>query len=170
VKFPLKLDGIRSPLRFEETVRQAIHDFKYRNLRALALPLAQILSEYLCDNPMPADALVPVPLHSHRLRERGYNQSALLARELARLTGLPLIDGELIRFRDSGAQVMASSVSTRWSNVAGAFGCRDEKIYGKRILLIDDVCTTGATLDSCSVALKAAGAVSVWGLTVAREV
>jgi ComF family protein len=151
-------------------VRNAIHEFKYRNLRALALPLAQLLSEYLCANPLPVEALVPVPLHSHRLRERGYNQSVLLARELAKLTGLPMIEDGLIRLKDTPAQVRATSVEARQSNVAGAFVCQNQIFQGKQILLIDDVCTTGATLSSCATALKEMDASSVWGLTLAREV
>ena len=89
VNWQAEIDGIRSPFRFDGVMRQAIHELKYQNLRALAAPLAKLLYDYLLSNPVPGEVLVPVPLHSKRWRERGYNQSSLLARELGRLTGLP---------------------------------------------------------------------------------
>ena len=78
-------------------MRQAIHQLKYRNLRALTQPLAELLHRYLVKNPLPGEVLVPVPLHAKRLRERGYNQASLLARELGKLSGLPVVDGCLTR-------------------------------------------------------------------------
>lgn len=164
------IDGIRSPFRFEGMARQAIHHLKYNNFRALASPLAQLLKDYLQVKLLPREVLVPVPLHPHRLRERGYNQSSLLAKELGKLTGLPVVEGSLLRFRDTPAQTRAASAEVRRNNVDGAFACQDHKLQGKQVLLIDDVCTTGATLDSCAVALKKAGTSSVWGLTLAREI
>ncbi len=151
-------------------MRQAILQFKYHNFKALALPLAQLLAEYLAAKPLPAENIVPVPLHPRRLRGRGYNQSALLAWELGKLTNLTVVEDTLLRLRDTPAQVKAPSAEIRRNNVAGVFACRDRKLEGKQILLIDDVCTTGATLDSCAIALNRAGASSVWGLTLAREV
>ncbi len=150
--------------------RQAIHQVKYNHFKALAIPLARLLKTYLEVNPLPAEVLVPVPLHLRRLRERGYNQSSLLARELGKLTGLPVAEGFLLRSKDSPAQARAATAEARRSNVAGAFLCRHQKLFGKQVLLIDDVCTTGATLDSCAIALRSAKVASVWGLTVAREV
>lgn len=168
-RWKLDIDGIRSAFAFQGVLRQAVHQFKYGGFKALALPLARLLAEYLGSKPLPADVLVPVPLHPRRLRERGYNQSGLLARELCRLTGLPVEEDELLRLRNSRAQVGARDSDERRSNVLGAFGYRSEKLRGRRVLLIDDVCTTGATLNSCAVALKKGGAVSVWGLVLARE-
>ena len=151
-------------------MRQAIHELKYRNLRALATPLAELLQDYLIANTMPAEVLVPVPLHHKRLRERGYNQSSLLARELGKLTNLPVVEGCLIRQRYSPPQARTSNVEERRGNTANAFACRDRRMWGKQVLLIDDVSTSGATLDACAAALKAAGAASVWGLVMAREI
>jgi len=151
-------------------MRQAIHQLKYRNVRTLAAPLAKLLKDYLVTNPVPGEILVPVPLHQKRLRERGYNQSGLLAWELGKLTNLTVIDDRLIRQRHTPPQARTSNVDERRSNVAGAFVCRDDKLRDKQILLIDDVSTSGTTLDACAAALKAAGASSVWGLVLAREI
>ena len=165
-----EIDSIRSPFRFDGVIRQAIHQLKYRNLRALAVLLAQLLDDYLASNPVPGEVLVPVPLHQKRLRERGYNQSSLLAQELGKLTNLPVVDDYLIRQRYAPPQARTSTVNERRSNVASAFFCRDRRLKDKQVLLIDDVSTSGATLDACSRALKEAGAASVWGLVVAREI
>jgi len=170
VSWQTDIDGIRSPFRFDGVIRQAIHQLKYRNLRALAAPLAQLLRDYLTTNPVPGEILVPVPIHKKRLRERGYNQSSLLAQELGKLINLPVVDGCLIRERHALPQARTSTVGERRSNVAGAFACRNRGVQGKQVLLIDDVSTSGATLDACAAALKAIGATSVWGLTLAREI
>ena len=166
----LEVEGIRSPFQFEGVMRQAIHQLKYQNLRTLALPLAELLGDYLATNPLPGEVLVPVPLHPKRLRERGYNQSGLLARELGKLTNLPVVDDCLIRERHTPPQARAASVAERRNNVAGVFTCRDRSLLGKPVLLIDDVSTSGATLDVCAAVLKAAGATTVWGLVLAREI
>ena len=168
VSWTAEIDGIRSPFRFEGIVRQAIYKLKYGNLRALAAPLAQMLYPYIIENPVPGDVLVPVPLHHKRLRERGYNQSALLSRKLSELTGLPLITDHLIRERDTHPQALTETASQRQSNVADAFCSRE--LRDREVLLIDDVATSGATLNACAAALKAAGATSVWGLVLAREI
>jgi ComF family protein len=151
-------------------MRQAIHQLKYRNLRALAVPLAKLLQEYLATNPMLGEVLVPVPLHQKRLRERGYNQSSLLAQELGKLTDLPIVDDCLIREQHAPPQAKTSTVEERRSNVARAFTCRKHRLQDKQVLLIDDVSTSGATLDACATVLKAVGATSVWGLVLAREI
>ncbi|MBI2848469.1 MAG: ComF family protein [Chloroflexi bacterium] len=164
------IDGIRSPFRFDGVIRQAVHQLKYRNIRALAVPLARFLSDYLMANPMPADMLIPVPLHGKRLRERGYNQSALLARELGKLVGLPVLDNCLKRERAASPQARTATVAERRQNVEGAFACRGQGMRDKAVLLVDDVATSGATLDACAIALKAMGAGSVWGLVLAREI
>jgi ComF family protein len=129
-----------------------------------------LLDDYLATNPLPGEVLVPVPLHSKRLRERDYNQFGLLARELGRLTNLPVVDDCLIRERYASPQARAASIAERQNNVAGVFTCRDRSLRGKQVLLIDDVSTSGATLDACAAALKAAGATTVWGLVLAREI
>ena len=163
------LDGLRSPFRFEGTIREAIHSLKYRNIRAIAGPLAEYLADYHRGESLKTDVLVAVPLHSKRLRERGYNQSELLARSLAKAGGLPLIADCLHRTRDTPPQARSTNVEERRANVARAFSCKPGSVTGKSVLIIDDVTTTGATLEACAQELKKAGAISVWALTVARE-
>jgi len=165
-----EIDGIRSPFRFDGAIREAVHQLKYRNLKAISPCLAELLADYLRSNPLPGEAWVCVPLHPRRLRERGYNQSSLLASELSRRIDLPVIEDCLIRVKQAQPQVRAVDVEERRRNVVDAFVCRDEKVSGKQIILIDDVCTSGATLESCAAALKNKGAASVWGLTLAREI
>lgn len=161
---------IRSPLRFEGVARRAIHELKYHNLRAIAPTLAAYLFESLQDAGYKPDIIVPVPLHPRRARRRGYNQSLLLAREVGRKAHTPVSADSLVRVREGSSQVHTTSVEARRQNVSGAFACNEATVSGKRILVVDDVCTTGATLESCAVTLRSAGAVDVWGLTVAREV
>lgn len=170
VGWQAEIDGIRSPFRFDGVMRQAIHQLKYKNLRALAGTLSGFLSDYLATDPIPGEVLVPVPLHTKRLRERGYNQSILLARETGKLTGLLVVDDCLIRERHALPQARTSNVKERRDNVVGAFACCDRRLQGKQVLLIDDVSTSGATLDACATTLKKAGASSVWGLVLAREI
>jgi ComF family protein len=164
------LEGQRSPFRFEGAAREAIISFKYKGLRALATPLAQLLQAYLKNNPMPGEVLVPVPLHKRRLRERGYNQAALLARELGGLISLPVLEGALARQRQAVPQARTATIADRHRNVAGAFLYLEVGVGGKQVLLIDDVSTSGATLEASAEALKAAGAATVWGLLLAQEV
>ena len=169
VNWQSSIDCIRSPLQFEGLTRQVVHHFKYKNLRTLAGPLADILYDFLQRNPLPAQFLVPVPLHLKRLKERGYNQSALLAVELSKLTRIPVNDACLIRKGYTRPQAKTEAVEQRLNNVRAAFACRDFSLKGKQILLIDDVSTSGATLDACARELKSAGAASVCGLALARE-
>ena len=165
-----EIDGIRSLFLFDNVVRKAIHQLKYYNLKAISSCLAQLLADYLVTKPLPGEVIVPVPLHPKKLKQRGYNQSGLLARELSKLANLPVIGSCLIRVKQARPQVRTTNVEERRKNVIDAFACRDESLSGKQIILIDDVCTSGATLESCARALKNKGAISVWGLTLAREI
>jgi ComF family protein len=170
VGWPTSIDGIRAPFKFDGAIRQAIHELKYNNLRAIAPLLGSWLADYLAASPLPAEVLVPVPLHRQRLRERGYNQSRLLALELAKLSGLPLVEDCLVRKNYGTPQARTNNVEERRANVAGAFSCRDHRLKDKQVLLIDDVATSGATLDASARALKESGASSVWGLVLAKEI
>jgi ComF family protein len=175
---PWVIDGIRSAVYLEDGARKAIHRFKYGNLPSLATSLANVMVEHWLSSPLPADLVVSVPLHIARQRERGYNQADLLARTFAQNVGLPVARGVLKRVRHTRAQV-GLSAAHRLANVHGAFQCELPRqnrsgetlnLEGQRILIIDDVCTTGATLEACSVALKAVGADHIWGLTLACAV
>ncbi len=167
LEIPLEIDGIRSPFVYDGAIKQAVHFFKYRGIKAAAPELGQLLASYLAEHPLAGEAIVPVPLHSRRIRERGYNQSLLLARELAKLTGLDLDEKLLVRVNDNPPQVGASR-SQRRGNVEGSFRCQRD-VSGKALILVDDVATTGSTLSACAAELKAAGAATVWGLALARE-
>ena len=162
------LSGVRSPFLMEGLVREAVHYFKYRNYRVAAPRLGSLMAAYLAEHPLPGDVLVPVPLHPRKLRERGYNQAELLASELGKTVGLPVERKLLTRTRNSAPQAGTANVSLRRANTAGAFECR-EGLAGTACVLVDDVCTTGSTLNACAEALVAAGASSVWALTLARE-
>ena len=151
----------------EGAIRSAVHALKYRNLRAAAPTLGRLMAGWVESNPISGQALVPVPLHRRRLRERGYNQSELLAREVAKERALPVLDGILVRTRDTPPQV-SLSYDDRVKNVEGSFECRAD-VSGRSLILVDDVVTTGSTLFACAAALKAGGAVAVWGLALARE-
>lgn len=164
------IDSIRSPFRFDGVMRQAIHALKYSNLRAISSDLSRLMYHYFQTNNILCDIFVPVPLHPRRLRQRGYNQSALLAKGLSKLARLPVEEDSLRRDKDSIPQTRTTTVEERRNNVSDAFSCRDEKLRGTRVLLIDDVCTSGATLEACAVTLKLAGVESVCGLTLTREV
>ena len=164
---PLELDGVRAPFLFEGPIREAVHSLKYRGIRAATPYLGSLLAGYMSENPLPGDLVMPVPLHPHRMRSRGYNQSELLARKLARETGLDLDVSSLARVKNSGPQV-GGNRELRRSNVEGSFVCWAD-LSSRRVILVDDVATTGSTLSACGSELKGAGASSVWGVVLARE-
>jgi len=169
-RFPLRITSINAPFVFEGTIRRVVHELKYRQIRTLATPLAALLYDYLQNYPLPADTIIPVPLHSKRLRERGYNQSALIAKCLGKLAKLPVSTKSLVRTRHTSPQVGTATAAERRRNITGAFAPADSSLSGKNILLIDDVATTGATLDACAAAAYTGGAAAVWGLVVARDI
>jgi ComF family protein len=160
------LTRLRSAAAYEGPVEKALHRFKYEGRRPLRRPLALLLAERLAVEGLAAEAVTWVPLHPARKRRRGYNQAELLGRELARLCGLPALAG-LVRLRDTPPQVGLDRLR-RQANVAGAFHWEGPELGRRSLVLVDDVATTGATLDACAAALKAAGAGPVIGFTVAR--
>jgi competence protein ComFC len=114
-----------------------------------------------------ADLITAVPLSPTRRRQRGYNQARLLGSALAKDIGLPLDKAALSRSRETGTQVGLGPIERR-ANVAGAFGASRELVEGKAVIIVDDLYTTGATLEACAASLIDAGATRVYGLTVAR--
>lgn len=163
---PSHLDRIASSAIFAHPLRDAIHDLKYNNNRSIARPLGGRMATYWQEQRLNADLIVPVPLHRGRLAERGYNQSALLARVLGREVGVRVAEDVLERQRATQQQVSLGAADRR-QNVAGAFAGRGD-VSGLNVALIDDVCTTGSTLEACAAALRANGAAGVWAFTLAR--
>lgn len=163
----------RSAVRYQGRIREAVMCFKYKRAVWLAHDLVLLLAalatgDWLKDAAL--DGVLAVPLHPRKERARTYNQSELLAAGLARALGLKLLDRCLVRTMDKGTQTHLT-VRERIANVQGVFGLGNEnaqKVVGRRLLLVDDVMTTGATVNACAQALKAAGASAVFVATVAR--
>ena len=151
---------------YEGALRELIHLLKYSRIAPLAAPLGRMMgSAFPRDERF--DAIVPMPLHWLRRWRRGFNQAELLSRALARQTGLPI--RRLVRRRRSTAAQAGLTNAGRRANVTGAFTVpRDDSVKGLRLLLIDDVFTTGASAGACARALKRAGAARVAVLTLAR--
>jgi len=157
---------------YEGSLRVVIHELKFRHRRRAAARLAELLLEGEATRRLLAtsDVLVPVPLHPQRLRERGFNQAALVARELGRRTGVPCCDDALVRRLDTTPQAGLSAAARR-RNVREAFAVkRKASVAGKTVTLVDDVVTTGATAGACGRELVAAGAREVRLLSAARVV
>ena len=159
----------RSFASYEGALRDLIQRFKYDGFRPLARPLGKCLAEAVGRLGEDGwDLVVPVPLHSRRQRERGFNQAELLAARLSRLCGIPLGTKDCVRVRETRPQTGLRAAERR-KNVAGAFHVPNpRRIRSRRVLLVDDVLTTGATADACARALLLAGAKAVWVATLAR--
>lgn len=167
---PRAFDAARAACLYDETSRDPILKLKHADRLDLAPMLARWISRAARDLIEEADAIAPVPLHRFRLLHRRYNQAAEMARPLAAMTGTPYLPDALVRRRDTATQA-GKSGSGRKRNVAAAFevpASRRKQVEGLRILLIDDVLTTGATAEGCARALKAAGAARVDLAVVAR--
>jgi ComF family protein len=169
---PLRFNGLRMVGVYQEPLRSYIHALKYNGNKRLAQPLGGLLAQTYRRTGLVTDLIVPVPLHAQRQQERGYNQAQLLAEVCSAQLGLPLHASLLTRVRATASQIGLSR-DERLQNVAGAFllntHINPKAIAKSNILLIDDVCTTGATLGACAAPLFAAGAKTVWGLVLARR-
>lgn len=168
---PLLLDGIPAlaAVAYAEPLSNAIHRFKYGARPDLAAQLAGIAGSALQQlDPAPHTILVPVPLHPRRLAERGYNQSALLAKQLSRRHRLGFAPLALRRTRPTDQQV-GRNRQERWANVEGAFVVRQPgSVSGRDVVLVDDVLTTGATATACVQPLRALGARIAGVVAIAR--
>lgn len=167
-KAELFYTNLRSWAYFEGPIQRAIHKLKYKKDLGLGEKLAQPLVNLMLTNHWKIDLITAVPLDAARQRVRGYNQSLCLARPLAWKTGLPIVASIIKRIKKTKSQV-GLSLEDRKINVAGAFKAEQKLVYGKSILIIDDVVTTGSTINSCAEALMKADALRVYGLTLARS-
>ena len=158
------IDHARSAFQYEGAIRTMIHLMKYDGQRARAEWCGGALATIVCLHDSPIDVLVPVPLHRAKERARGFNQSWLIARHLATHVEIEAVDA-LVRIRETRSQVQLDAGQRR-ENVRGAFVAR-RQLRGMRVLLVDDVLTTGSTLVECALACRKAGAESVCAVTVA---
>ena len=178
-KKPLKnLSGLYFALPYGERAltKKLIHQFKYQPYtKDLAKTLAGILIEHLVISKKNTDeiwnnsVLIPVPLDKKKLRSRGYNQSEELARELSKIMQVPVISDNLVKIKSTKPQ-MELSKEQREKNLENAFTIKNPAdIAGKKVFLVDDVYTTGSTMEECAKVLRDSGAKSVWGICIARE-
>ena len=163
------LSRLRSAVAYEGPIELAVKRFKYDGWRRLARPLALLLSERLVVEGLSAHWVVAVPLHPSRQRQRGFNQAELLAHELRRGLALGKPPGELVRTRPTPPQVGHDRL-WRLENVRGAFAWHGADLAGRSVLVVDDVATTGATIEACAVALRASGSGPISGASVARVI
>jgi ComF family protein len=163
-------DKARAAGHFQGVLRELVHQFKYGQALWLKHDLADLLAGCLEAHfsPGEVDVVVPVPLHPVRQRERSYNQAALLGEELAQRIGRRFDGRSLVRVKKTESQTLLDAAHRRM-NALGAFAvAAPEWVAQRRVLLVDDVMTTGATLSECARMLKKAGAHQVWAATVAR--
>jgi ComF family protein len=174
------ISGARAAGLHAYTLRQAIIKYKFHDRRQLAPTFAEMLADLVDVEVDPrtgpglplerCEALVPVPLHPRRRAWRGFDQAELLCRELAERLQMPMWTDTLARIRETRPQTQLKGASRR-TNVRGAFEARKPwRLQDRAFILVDDVFTTGATLDECALVLKQAGAAAVYGLTVSRAV
>lgn len=156
-------DGLAAPFYYETPVKELIHRFKYDNKRYIAKGLAHYMKDAVEQAGFPGmDAAAPVPLHEARAKERGFNQAALLAAELAPLLGIPMYEDVLARVQETRTQTLLPR-EEREQNVKDAFAVPESvDVSGLTLLLVDDVVTTGATVEAAARTLKAAGARAVY--------
>lgn len=169
---PPPFDRLRAVASHEGTARKLVHRLKYQDRTDLAGLMALWMLRASDGTVDACDCVVPVPLHRHRFLRRRFNQSAELARHLARAAGKPLLAGTLLRVKPTERQVGLSALARR-DNVRGAFSFapgRETDVHGKRVVLVDDVYTTGATVGAASRALRKAGAADVTVLTFAMAI
>ena len=164
------LSGVWSVWSYDDRLQKIIHEMKFYRKPSLARKIGKAMASLMIENTIlqSVQYLIPVPLHKIRLRERGYNQSVLLAKVISQQTHIPVENNCLKRIRNTRPQSKLNAEERR-TNVVGAFRVsRQVKISGKMVILIDDVFTTGATLQECAIQLLNIGARQVFALTAAR--
>lgn len=160
-------DGARAWGGYAGTLRKAILSLKHRYNGQLGSEFAKYMAAVLSAQPWSIELIVPVPLAPHRLIQRGYNQAESLARPLADRSGYRYAKGVLSRSHETVKQFELNA-EQRWENLLGAFHAEGNELHGANVLLVDDIMTTGATLNAAAVALKKAGASRVYALTLAK--
>ena len=168
-KVPPTIDHIRAAVLYTDPMTRIMHQFKYYDQFALAQTMTDMMrgaARELFKLQKP-DLLIPIPLHAEREAERGYNQAYLLAAELSKLLKIPVLRDGLSRVRQTEVQAKLTR-RERVENMSGAFEIGSNDLSNRHVMLIDDVCTTGATLNAAASCLKAAGVAHVTGLCVAR--
>ena len=158
---------MRSWAVFDSPVQNGLHTMKYRRNIGLGEALAIQMVEFINSLQWDIDVLIPVPLGRKRLKERGYNQVALVAQPLAYYSGMDYLPQALWKARETRSQV-GLNVNERHENVLNAYQAEVRSVSGKSILLMDDVSTTGSTISACTSALLAAGGREVYAITIAR--
>jgi competence protein ComFC len=152
---------------YEGLVREMIHRIKYKDKREIAITIAAIMAHKNKGNIAKYHYIVPVPISNRKLKKRGYNHTKLIATELSSYFNIPVLDC-LIRIRDTQPQVLFNT-NDRWYNVEDCFKC-NQTLLGKKIILVDDIVTTGATANFCAVELKKSGAESVIVFSFAKSI
>lgn len=177
-----KLSGLYFALPYKENppagglTRKLIHQFKYPpHIKTLAKALSEVLIEHFVlaknntEKIWQNSLLIPVPLEKKKLKSRGYNQAEELAKELSSVTKVPIILNNLIKTRETLPQIKLSA-EKRQKNLTDSFSIKNrQEIAGGKIFLVDDVYTTGATMEECAHVLREAKAKQVWGIAIARE-
>jgi len=193
------LDGLWVAAHYDKLVEKTVHDFKFKFFRDIYFPLSEIIGKSVLEaeefgdfqdmllidfakedeegiytdeerNQKEETVMIPVPLHKRRYNWRGFNQSALLARGIADKFGVMVREDILVRVKNTKPQSKTVNGEERKKNIGDAFCCtRSEEVKNKNIIVVDDICTTSATLNECAKELKKAGARSVWGVVVARR-
>ena len=169
---PFKFDQARSLGFYDTVLRTTIHHFKYKKQMGVLSEMDLLLGKYFAANPEPFQGFLvaPIPLHFNKMKERGFDQAFLIARQVAKILKLPLASGVLRRVKATLPQATMTRAE-RAGNIKGAFEVnRPEWVVGKNILLVDDVFTTGATVNEAAKVLKKKGAGKVYVFTLGRVV
>lgn len=160
---------MRSYAEFEGVLREGLHSLKYKKNLGLGIHFSILLVQLVKEMSWDPEIVIPVPLSRSRMQERGYNQASLIAYPMALALGVRYSERGLQRVRNTISQVNLS-IAERRLNVSGAFQGNRRYVQGRRVLVVDDTATTGATITACADALIAAGARDVFGVTLARAV
>lgn len=161
------ISAVFAPYMYEGRLAEAVKAYKFSGQRLYGNLFGKMIYEKLKEIPYiwDFDAIIPVPLHETRLLERGYNQSEIMSEEISKFSGIGMINDGLFRIRETKRQSSLKGLARR-ENVKGAFYAYPDIIAGKRIILVDDICTMGETLRACSDALNKAGAKEIIGITL----